>query len=314
MITIVAAIAFASTSSAVTVPREEPIKPVSAPLNIDPRRVDLGRLLFDDARLSGSGAVSCASCHDMTRGGADARSHSVGVRGEATSFNAPTVLNAALNFAQFWNGRADTLEAQIDAVVQNPVEMGAKWPAVVSAVSRDPAYSKAFAVAYPDGVTRANIQNAIATFERTLITPNSRFDAYLRGAPDAITPDEKVGYAKFKRYGCVSCHQGVNVGGNMFQKFGVMEDYLNERGKPTQADLGRFLVTGNADDRYVFKVPGLRNVALTAPYLHDGSAPTLDAAVDLMFRYQLGRIASKEDKSSIIAFLKTLTGDLRVLK
>ncbi|MEQ1784488.1 MAG: cytochrome-c peroxidase [Hyphomonadaceae bacterium] len=313
-ITIGTAISFASVSFAVPPSREEPIKPVPTVQNVDPKRAELGRQLFYDVRLSGSGSVSCASCHDTTRGGADGRSHSIGVRGEPTSLNAPTVLNAALNFTQFWNGRADSLEDQIDAVVQNPVEMGSRWPVVVSMVSRDAAYSRAFANAYRDGVTRANIQNAIATFERTLITPNSRFDAYLQGEADAITPYEKAGYAKFKKYGCVSCHQGVNVGGNMFQKFGVMEDYLEESDKPTEADLGRFLVTGSEDDRYVFKVPGLRNVALTAPYFHDGSAPTLDAAVDVMFRYQLGRVASKEDKSSIIAFLKTLTGDQRVLK
>jgi cytochrome c peroxidase len=293
--------------SAVAAPGDESIKPVPPTVTADPRRAELGQRLFRDVRLSGNGTVSCATCHDLSRGGADGRSHSVGLHGEQTSVNTPTVLNAALNFAQFWDGRANTLEAQIDAVVQNPVEMGSGWPAVTNMVARDASYSEAFRRAYPDGVTRLNIEDAIASFERTLVTPNSRFDRYLRGQTDAISDVEKAGYAKFKQYGCVACHQGVNIGGNMFQRFGVMGDYFARRGNPTRADLGRFLVTGDADDRNVFKVPGLRNVELTAPYFHDGSTPTLAGAVDVMFQYQLGRVASADDKAAIVAFLKTLT-------
>jgi cytochrome c peroxidase len=287
---------------------DEPIVAVPATLNIDTARAEIGRQMFRDARLSVNGRVSCASCHNVSAGGADSRPHSVGFGGQQTAVNAPTVFNAALNFAQFWNGRAASLEAQIDGVVQNPVEMGSKWNDVVAMVNRDKAYRPAFASAYPDGVTKANIQNAIASYERTLITPGSRFDRYLLGDANVITAEEKKGYAKFKQYGCIACHQGVNVGGNMFQKFGVMADYFAQRGNPAKADLGRFLVTGEEDDKHVFKVPSLRNVALTAPYFHDASAPTLEAAVDIMFRYQLGRVASVQDKSEIIAFLKTLTG------
>jgi cytochrome c peroxidase len=290
-------------------PPHEPIEPLPLTLNVDPARAEIGRLLFQDVRLSANGKVSCATCHDAAKGRADARSHSIGFRGQATGVNAPTVFNSAFNFVQFWNGRAATLEAQIDGVVQNPVEMGSKWEDVVVWIKRDPVYKKSFSAAYKDGVTKANIQNAIASFERTLITPTSRFDRYLRGEANAITAEEKAGYAKFKQYGCIACHQGMNVGGNMFQKFGVMGDYFEQRGNPTEADLGRFLVTGDEDDKHVFKVPSLRNVALTAPYFHDGSAPTLDAAVDVMFRYQLGRMGSKADKAAIIAFLKTLTGE-----
>lgn len=289
---------------------DEPIQPVPLTLKQDPARADIGRQLFRDARLSGNGRVSCASCHDLSKGGGDGRDRSVGLNGGLTSVNTPTVLNAALNFKQFWNGRAESLEAQADHVMLNPVEMGSKWEEVIQKVSQDPKYKSAFAAAYKDGVTKANIQNAIATFERTLITPNSRFDKYLRGDPNAITPAEKAGYAKFKQYGCVACHQGVNVGGNMFQKFGVMGDYFAKRGNPTEADLGRYLVTKVESDKYVFKVPSLRNIALTAPYFHDASAKTLDEAVDVMFRYQLGRVASKEDKEAIIRFLNTLTGEL----
>ena len=304
------AAAWTSPAAIATPLLDEPIQPVPLTLKQDPARADIGRLLFRDTRLSGNGRISCASCHDISKGGGDGRDRSVGLHGGLTSVNAPTVLNAALNFKQFWNGRAESLEAQADHVMQNPVEMGSQWAEVVQKVSQDPKYKAAFAASYKDGVTKANIQNAIATFERTLITPNSRFDKYLRGDANAITAAEKAGYAKFKQYGCVACHQGVNVGGNMFQKFGVMGDYFAKRGNPTEADLGRYLVTKVESDKYVFKVPSLRNIALTAPYFHDASAKTLDEAVDIMFRYQLGRVASKEDKEAIIRFLNTLTGEL----
>jgi cytochrome c peroxidase len=225
-----------------------------------------------------------------------------------TKVNTPTVLNVAFNFKQFWNGRADSLENQIEMVVESPITMGSTWPAVVYKISQSAEYQKAFAASYKNGITANTIRNAIATYERTLITPNSRFDLYLRGDNDAISAEEKVGYAKFKQYGCVACHQGINVGGNMFQKFGVMRDYFANRGNLVEADMGRYLVTKDEEDKHVFKVPSLRNVALTAPYFHDGSAKTLDAAVDVMFEYQLGRQGSREDKDSIIAFLRTLTG------
>ena len=288
----------------------EPIQPIPLTLKQDPARSEIGHRLFSDARLSGNGRVSCASCHDVGKGGGDRRARSAGLHEQLTEVNTPTVLNAALNFKQFWNGRVDTLEAQVDQVVQNPAEMGSTWADVIRKVAQDEGYKSAFAAAYKDGVTKANIENAIATYERTLITPNSRFDKYLRGDANAITAAEKLGYAKFKDFGCVACHQGVNVGGNMFQKFGVMGNYFEARGNPTRSDLGRYLVTGLEGDKNVFKVPSLRNVALTAPYFHDASAKTLEVAVDVMFRYQLGRVASKEDKESIVRFLETLTGEL----
>ncbi|NVM80015.1 cytochrome c peroxidase [Duganella sp. SG902] len=287
---------------------DEPIKPVPLSLQQPPAAVALGRRLFNDARLSANNRVSCASCHDLARGGADARPRSAGLNGKPTLLNTPTVLNAALNFRQFWDGRADTLEAQIDLVVRNPLEMGSDWGAVMAKLQADGAYRRDFASAYRDGLTAANVRNAIASYERTLITPNSRFDQYLRGNHNAITEAEKNGYAKFKQYGCVACHQGVNVGGNMFQKFGVMGDYFARRGGAGAADMGRYQVTGKADDLHVFKVPGLRNVARTAPYFHDASAATLEEAVDVMFKFQLGRTGSKEDKAAIVKFLHTLNG------
>jgi cytochrome c peroxidase len=296
---------------ATATPLVEPIMPVPQSLNQDTAKANIGRQLFLDVRLSANSSVSCASCHDPQKGGVDGRTRSIGFSGKATTVNTPSVLNAALNFRQFWDGRADSLEDQIDAVVQNPVEMGSSWVDVIAKLSRDPKYLRVFPGSYKDGITKANIQNALATYERTLITPNSRFDKYLRGDRDAITDAEKAGYLKFKQYGCIACHQGVNVGGNMFQKFGVMGDYFAARGSPTEADMGRYTVTHETDDQHVFKVPGLRNVALTAPYFHDGAAKTLDAAVEVMFRYQLGRVASRDDKQSIVKFLNTLTGELQ---
>jgi cytochrome c peroxidase len=309
-----AAIAALSLSSAAALiaaaPLTEPIQPIPDTLNVPPKKAELGRQLFRDTRLSANGAVSCATCHDLGRGGVDGKPRSHGFKGATTGVNTPTVLNSALNFRQFWDGRADSLEAQIDGVVQNPVEMGSKWEDVVAWISKDEKYADGFGKAYKDGVTKANIIDAIASFERTLITPNSRFDKYLKGDANAITEVEKGGYLKFKQYGCVACHQGMNVGGNMFQTFGAMGDYFKNRGNGTTADLGRYNVTRLEPDRHVFKVPSLRNVALTAPYFHDGTAKTLEEAVDVMFKYQLGRSAPKEDKEQIVEFLKTLTGQV----
>jgi cytochrome c peroxidase len=287
----------------------EPIQPIPLSLKQDRGRAHLGARLFSDPGLSGDGRVSCASCHNLSLAGADGRQHSPGLNGKLTMVNTPTVLNAALNFRQFWDGRADSLEMQVDQVIRNPDEMGGNWKNVLRRLSADPSYQTAFSASYKDGVTQANVQNAIATFERTLITPNSRFDRYLRGEQDAINTAEKTGYAKFKQYGCIACHQGVNVGGNMFQKFGVMGNYFEGKAQLSRADLGRFSVTGRDGDRHVFKVPSLRNVARTAPYFHDGSVATLREAVDIMFRFQLGRVASAADKDSIILFLNTLTGE-----
>jgi len=288
---------------------DEPIQPVPQSLRQDPARASLGRRLFNDPKLSVNGRISCASCHILDKGGADGRPHSPGLDGQVTAVNTPTVFNAAFNFKQFWNGAANTLEEQIDRVIQSPVEMGSKWPDVVAKLAADDGYPRSFAGSYPDGITKANIQDAIASYERTLITPNARFDRYLRGETGAISSAEKDGYVKFKQYGCTACHQGVNVGGNMFQKFGVMDDYLQRRVTPANADLGRFLVTGVERDKYFFKVPSLRNVEKTAPYFHDGSAKTLQEAVDVMFRFQLGRNAPVEDRAAIVLFLRTLSAE-----
>ena len=290
-------------------PLDEPLKPLPPIPALDPKRVQLGQRLFHDPRLSVNNTLSCASCHRLDKGGADDKPFSLGFDGKPVEVNTPTVFNASLNFHQFWDGRVDTLEEQVHVVVTSPAEMGSTWEIVVKRIADDPGYAKDFADAYPDGVTQPNIKHALADFERTLLTPNSRFDKYLLGDTDILTPREKFGYQRFKEYGCIACHQGVNIGGNMFQKFGVMGDYIQDRGHPARADEGRFNVTGDEADRQVFKVPSLRNVAVTAPYFHDGSASTLEQAVQVMFKYQLGREPLKNDTELIVEFLKTLTGE-----
>lgn len=289
---------------------DEPIGPLPHPqqLRMDERKVKLGEKLFRDPRLSKDNTLSCVSCHSFDKGGADGRRFSVGFRGQQNATNAPTVFNSGFNFRQLWNGRAASLEAQIDGVIQNNKVLATTWPEIVSKLSQENELVQEFKSIYPDGIQAKNVMDAIATFERSLVTP-SRFDRYLLGEANAITQEEKAGYQLFKNYGCVACHQGINVGGNMFQVFGVMGDYFKARGNVTDADLGRFNVTQRESDRHVFKVPSLRNVALTAPYFHDGSAGSLEVAVEVMFRYQLGRPAPEQDKKLIVRFLNSLTGE-----
>lgn len=288
---------------------DEPIKPIPVDTGTNPDKVALGRLLFHDTRLSSDDTISCASCHDLGTGGDDGKRVSAGIEGRQGIVNSPTVYNVALNFKQFWDGRADTLEHQIDGPVQSSIEMGSLWPEVVATLYQDDHYPEAFKALYPDGISRETIKNALAEYMRSLNTPNSRFDQWLQGDANALTSNEREGYRLFKDYGCVSCHQGANVGGNMFQVFGVINEFFKRRGNITEADLGRFNVTGNPEDRHAFKVPSLRMAAYTAPYLHDGSAATLRDAVDAMFEFQLGREAPDRDKDLIVGFIKTLAGE-----
>ncbi|MDR2690167.1 MAG: cytochrome B6 [Azoarcus sp.] len=286
----------------------EPIKPLPPNPALDPVKVELGRELFNDPRFSDDGKVSCASCHVVQQGGADAgKRFSVGVRGQGGEVNAPSVLTSAYNFRQFWDGRSASLEDQITHVLANPLEFASSWDEVIERLSRDAQFVARLQAAYGEKPSQRNLSDAIAVYQRSL-PEASRFDHYLRGDIGAITAEERTGYEKFKSYGCVACHQGVNVGGNMFQRLGALGNYFADRGTPeTRIDQGRFNVTGREMDRYVFKVPSLRNVALTAPYFHDGSAATLEDAVQVMFKYQLGRNAPDEDKGLIVKFLRTLT-------
>ena len=287
----------------------EPIRPIPADNGVDAAKAALGRMLFHDTRLSKDDSVSCASCHELSSGGDDGRRVSVGINNAPGLVNSPTVFNAGFNFKQFWDGRAETLSDQIDGPVQSSIEMGSLWPEVVAKLFHDERYPQLFGKIYPDGINRANVKDALAEFMTSLTTPNSRFDRWLNGESNAISPLEKRGYTMFKYYGCVSCHQGANVGGNMFQVFGVINEFFKRRGNITEADMGRYNITGNEADMHAFKVPSLRMAAYTAPYLHDGSAATLRDAVDAMFEFQLGREAPDEDKDAIVAFIKTLAGE-----
>jgi cytochrome c peroxidase len=287
----------------------EPITPLPLSIRLDPKKVALGSRLFHEPKLSADGSISCASCHDLARGGVDRQARSRGIGGREGNINAPTVFNSGFNFRQFWDGRAEALEDQVDGPLQHPAEMGATWPQALAFLNADATYRKEFADLFRDGVSAANVRDAIAIFERSLVTPNSRFDRFLRGEAAALSATESAGYKLFKQIGCTSCHQGVNIGGNSYQRLGVMEDYFTARGKITGADLGRFNITKREEDRYYFKVPSLRNVALTAPYLHDGSAKTLPDVVTIMARYQLALKLDAADIDRIVAFLHSLTGE-----
>jgi cytochrome c peroxidase len=286
----------------------EPIKPLPPNPALDAAKVKLGFQLFHDPRFSDDSTVACASCHLIAQGGADrGKRVSIGVRSQMGEVNSPSVLTAAHNFHQFWDGRSPNLEDQISHVLANPREFASTWSAVIQRLSKDAGLVGAVRAAYGEAPSQKNLSDAIAAYQRSL-PEASRFDRFLRGESSAITAEERQGYEKFKSYGCVACHQGVNVGGNMFQRLGALGNYFADRGTPeTRADLGRFNVTGKESDRYVFKVPSLRNVALTAPYFHDGSAATLEAAIGVMFKYQLGRTAPAEDQRLIARFLRALT-------
>ncbi|MEP6900307.1 MAG: cytochrome-c peroxidase [Actinomycetota bacterium] len=290
---------------------DEPILPIPSEIKLNSEKVALGEKLFNDVQFSHDNTISCATCHSLDLGGTDQRKNSIGINGQIGEINAPTVFNTSLNFKQFWDGRAETLEDQIDGPTHASGEMGSNWEEIIEKLNSSPEYVSVFAALYDNGIQTQNIKDAIAEFERSLLTPNSRFDRYLKGEKEMLTKDEKEGYRTFKTVGCVSCHQGINVGGNLFQEFGVMGEYFKDRGNLTKADLGRYNVTKNEYDRYVFKVPSLRNIARTFPYFHDGSAKSLENAVEVMSKYQLGRKLSRDEIDSIVKFLKTLNGEYK---
>ena len=286
----------------------EVTQPIPKGMQFDAGKVALGRELFDDKRLSVDDTIACASCHVLSRGGADGMTHSIGVHGAEGGINAPTVLNSAFNFTQFWDGRAANLEDQMDGPVNHPKEMGSSWSKILAKLHDDKHYQEVFHKVYPDDLNVNNIKDAIATYERSLSTPDSRFDQYLRGDKQALSKIELHGFETFQLYGCATCHQGVNLGGNMYERMGLMDDYFGDRGHVTDADYGRYNITHKESDRYYFRVPGLRNVARTAPYFHDGSTMELRDAVEIMAKYQLGREIPRADADAIVAFLNTLNG------
>ena len=289
----------------------EPIQPIPVALPYDLDKYALGERLFREPGLSKNGQISCASCHQFEAGGADSSRYSNGVSNTLTQVNTPTIFNIAYNFRINWDGQYDSLAVHTNELVQNPRVMGGVWEDITQKIAKADGYRQAFETIYTDGISSVNIVDAIVTYEAALTTPNAAFDRYLKGDHSAISAAAKAGYDLFKAYGCASCHQGTNVGGNMFQKFGVLGDYFSDRGNITEADLGRFNVTGVESDRYVFRVPSLRNVALTPPYFHDGSAQTLKEAIEIMVKYQLGRPIPAIDIKQIAEFLETLTGEVQ---
>lgn len=286
------------------------VLPLSEPKGLNADKVALGRKLYHDTRLSGDNTLSCASCHDLKKGGTDQAQFSTGIRNQKGGINAPTVLNASHAFVQFWDGRAADLQEQAAGPVANPIEMGANWDTVPGKVKADKEYENAFAKLYPEGITKASITDAIATFEKSLVTVNSRFDRFLRGTADALTADEQEGYRLFKADGCYTCHAGQALGGKSFEEFSRYGNYYADRGNPTPADDGRFSVTKKESDKHKFKVPTLRNIALTFPYLHDGSTSDLAKVVKLMGKYQLHTDIPDRDVALVVKFLHTLTGEL----
>lgn len=282
---------------------DEPIQPINAANVTNPALVELGKQLYFDPRLSKSGFISCNSCHNLSMGGTDNLKTSIGHNWAQGPISAPTVLNSSLNVAQFWDGRASDLKAQAGGPIANPGEMGFTHELAVKTLSTIPGYVDEFKKVFgTDKITIDEVTKAIAAFEETLVTPNSRFDQWLRGDKNAITAQELKGYELFKSSGCTACHNGPAVGGNSFQKMGIVEPYKGSSD-------GRAAVTGKDADRFNYKVPTLRNIELTYPYFHDGEAKTLSEAVETMGRIQLGRNFSKEENADIVAFLKTLTGD-----
>ena len=289
----------------------EPVRPIDEYVAYDPAKAALGFDLFHDKRFSVDNTVSCASCHDLATAGVDNHQYSHGVNDLMGGVNAPTVFNAVYNIVQFWDGRATTLAAQAAGPPLNPVEMASpSFESIIEKLNADKAFVKAFKAVYPDGISEANLTDAIEHFERTLITPDSRFDKWLRGDDAAITAEELEGYELFKKYDCATCHAGKNLGGLSYELMGLRKHYFEARGlELTEEDNGRYKETKQERDRHRFKVPGLRNVEHTWPYYHDGTRETLEAAVRDMGTYQSGVELTECETAKITAFLKTLTGE-----
>ena len=297
------------------------LQPIPDSLATDIRKVTLGRKMYNEARVSLDGTLSCATCHVIDQGGADSRGTrtSEGIYGQFGGINAPTVLNAAFNVEQFWNGRAHTLADQAAGPPVNPVEMGDQtWEQICERLKEDASLVAEFQSIYPEGITQATVTDAIAEYEKTLITPNDRLDQMLKGDENALTEEEKKGLAAFMDNSCAVCHVGKTLGGQSFETLGIYEDYYaaREQSNPdivyNDDDKGLAGFTGDTADLHRFKVPGLRNISKTSPYFHDGTQATIEDAVRAMFRFELGvKEAPESDVASISAFLRTLDGEIK---
>jgi cytochrome c peroxidase len=283
----------------------EPITIIKPARVTNPALVELGKKLYFDPRLSKSGFISCNSCHNLSLGGTDNLQTSIGHNWQKGPINAPTVLNSSMNVAQFWDGRAKDLQEQAGGPIANPGEMAYTHELAVETLGSIPQYVADFNETFGAGpIDITKVTKAIAAFEETLVTPNARFDKWLAGNTAALSTDEIAGYYIFKSSGCTVCHNGPAAGGASFRKMGIANPYRTDN--PAQ---GRVAVTGRDADRFSFKVPTLRNVELTYPYFHDGAAPTLADAVEVMGKVQLGQAYSADENAKIVAFLRTLTGD-----
>jgi len=279
------------------------LSPIPLDVKVDDKKVTLGKKLFIDPILSKDKSLACISCHKLLDNGADSVPFTKGIDGLQGKFNSPTVYNAVYNFRQFWDGRAKNLKEQALMPITNPVEMGNTIEQALKDLKANKEYTRMFKAIYKEGITKENLADVLSEFEKTLITPNAPFDKYLRGDKEALNTQERHGYELFQTKGCISCHNGINLGGNLYNKFGIYQDARSR-------ELGRYNQTKKEEDKYVFKVPSLRNVAITSPYMHDGRANTLEEAVNIMTKYQLGRPMNEADLKDIVAFLKTLTGEL----
>lgn len=294
--------------------RAEPILPLPEPAALEPGWVALGASLFQSPLLSGDGQVSCGSCHLERHGWADGAAHTAAPGRPPSELNVPALTNLQYYFFFSWSGAYDELGAHADALIENPELMGTTWEAAAARLAREPGWQERFQRAFTAGLTPGNLRAALLEYERSLTLQDSAFDRWLRGDDGALAAQAQRGYRLFESRGCISCHQGALIGGNLFQRLGVLgaPAALDPgAGAPAPSALGRFLVTGREEDRYVLRVPSLRNIALTAPYLHDGSAATLAEVVDIMAEHQLGKLLSAEENADIVQFLLSLTGARR---
>ena len=289
----------------------EPLQPLPCDVAFDRAKAEIGNILFNDKRLSADSSLSCAGCHALDKAGTDNARFSEGIRGQSGNANAPTVFNAVFNAVQFWDGRAADLREQAGGPPLNPIEMGSRdWNEIIERLSHDEALTARFRAVYADGWSSGNITDAIAEYEKTLISPDSRFDKWLRGDSAALSSREVRGYERFKDYRCSSCHVGRSVGGQSYEYMDLKKAYFADRaGEALASDKGRYNVTHLPGDMHRFKVPNLRNVELTWPYLHDGSVTTLDEAVRIMGVYCAGLEVPEDDRLLIVAFLRSLTGE-----
>lgn len=286
------------------------IQPIPIIQSIDKDWVKLGKALFNSPLLSKDNTVACATCHNVNEGGDDGFPVSVGIKGGVGTRNSPTVLNAVFNFRQFWDGRSPDLSDQVLGPIHNPIEMGSNFEEIIVKLNQVPEFVQSFRALSPEGITEQAIVKAIVTFEESLITPNSPIDQYLLGNLTALSVQQKRGFEKFKSFGCISCHQGRNIGGNLYQRIGR----INEVPKKLLNDEGRFSLTQHEYDRFVFKVPTLRNITKTAPYFHNGSVPTLEEAVRIMAKGQLGIDLSEKDVADLISLFDAFEGNIPSIK